>query len=196
MREVMFSFSPTVSSRRRSSGNSGVRSSKRRRDFDSSGSRPQIESMRSSAGYFSLFALSQREPPRLADRDVDVLRRGQVALRANEPVALVAQVEEPAHLDELTGVGLLLGSLEVAVASLAVTAAASPVVPAVRRVVRRRRRTGAALGARTSWGVGRLLGDRGGFCGRLGGRGRGHHAHELHLEVIGDLIVRGTVRAR
>ena len=62
MREVMFSFSPTVSSRSRSSGNSGVRSSKRRRAFASSASRPETESMRSSAGYFSLLAAGRQAP--------------------------------------------------------------------------------------------------------------------------------------
>ena len=59
---------------------------------------------------FDVVAPAQREPPRLADRDVDVLGRGQVPLAAQEAVALVAQVEQALHLDELAGVGLVLAA--------------------------------------------------------------------------------------
>ena len=156
MREVMFSFSPTVSSRSRSSGNSGVRSSKRRRVLRLLGveARDRVDAeqrgvllvaRRGPARALDRVALAEGEALRLADRDVDVLGRRQVALRADEAVALVAQVEEPADLDELAGVGLLLGALEVAVAALAVTPAAAPVVPSVGGVVGRRRPALAAV---------------------------------------------------
>ncbi len=59
IRDVMSSGWSSRSSRRRSSGNSGVRSSKRGRSRASSGSMPFTLSMRSSAGFFS---------PRLAGR--------------------------------------------------------------------------------------------------------------------------------
>ena len=98
-------------------------------------------SMRSRAGYFSLFdgrparaldvvAPAQREPARLADRDVDVLRRGQVALAAQEAVALVAQVEHALHLDELAGVGLVLPAA-LQLATLAAVTATAPAAAAV-----------------------------------------------------------------
>src|SRR5205807_9419720 len=45
------------------------------------------------AGAFDPVALPQREPADLADGDVDVLGSGQVAAGAEEPVALVPQVE-------------------------------------------------------------------------------------------------------
>jgi len=83
------------SSRSRSSGNSGVRSSKRGRSRASSGLRPLMWSTRSSAGYFSFdagprepvdeVALAQRER-RTWDADhVDVAGAGQVAGGAENP---------------------------------------------------------------------------------------------------------------
>ena len=54
IRAVMLNGSAGSSSRRRSSGNSGVRSSKRGRLRATSGSAPFTVSMRSSAGFFSL----------------------------------------------------------------------------------------------------------------------------------------------
>ena len=46
-------------------------------------------------------ALAQREAPHLRRRHVDVLLRGQVAVAAEEAVALVAEVEQALHLDRL-----------------------------------------------------------------------------------------------
>src|SRR4051812_38697936 len=139
MRPVMSPVSrPTVSRRKRSSGNSGVRSSNRGRWRARSGSRSFTWSMRSSARVFSLrlvegllgialvplvdapqgrvlfvavggaagrgdvVALAQAELPHLLHRDVDVVLAREVALRAQEAVALVAQVEETGALDGLT----------------------------------------------------------------------------------------------
>ena len=150
IRAVMFSFSPGISRWSRSSGNSGVRSSKRGRLRASSGSMPDTVSIRSRAGNFSVepagrqkpsmvVALAQGEPAGLADRDVDVLGRGQVPLAAEEAVALVTQVEQAPHRDELALVLLVLlaAALQVALgaAALAVAAPTAPVGPAVAQVV-------------------------------------------------------------
>ena len=92
----------------RSSGNSGVRSSKRGRSRACSGSMPLTSSMRSSAGFFSwrpagrlapveVVALAQPELPALLDRHVDVVAAGQEALDPQEAVALVAEVEHAAR---------------------------------------------------------------------------------------------------
>ena len=62
IRAVRLSLSPGISRFSRESGNSGVRSSKRGRLRASSGSRPEMESMRSSAGYFSLFDAGRHAP--------------------------------------------------------------------------------------------------------------------------------------
>ena len=95
-----------VGSSRRSfsSGNSAVRSSNRGRRRACSGSPPLTVSISSSAGFFSLrpagrlvpgdvVALAQAVLAGLLDRDVDVVAARQVALDAQEAVALVAQVE-------------------------------------------------------------------------------------------------------
>ena len=69
-----------------------------------------ISSTRSSAGYFSLLAggrgraldvvaLAQREATHLRGGHVDVVAAGEVAGRAEEPVALVAEVEQALDLD-------------------------------------------------------------------------------------------------
>ena len=90
IRAVMLVRSPGTSSRSRSSGNNGVRSSKRGRWRATSGSTPLTASMRSMAGFFSLrpagraapvtlVALAQRELADLLDRDVDVVLARQVA---------------------------------------------------------------------------------------------------------------------
>ena len=62
MRAVTFSLAPGISRRSLSSGNSGVRSSNRGRLRASSGSSPETVSMRSRAGYFSLFAAGRQAP--------------------------------------------------------------------------------------------------------------------------------------
>ena len=62
MRAVKLSLSPTISRLRRESGNSGVRSSNLGRLRATSGSRPDTVSMRSSAGYFSLFEAGRHAP--------------------------------------------------------------------------------------------------------------------------------------
>ena len=104
MRAVMFVGSSARSRRSFSSGNSGVRSSKRRRLRARSGSWPLMTSTRSRAGFFSprpagrltaleLVALAQRELAHELGGDVDVLLGGQEAPHPQEAVALVAQVE-------------------------------------------------------------------------------------------------------
>ncbi len=62
MRAVRLSLSPSISRLRRESGNSGVRSSKRGRFRASSGSSCEMVSMRSRAGYFSLFDAGRQAP--------------------------------------------------------------------------------------------------------------------------------------
>ena len=62
IRAVRLSLSPGISRLSLESGNNGVRSSNRGRFCASSGSRPEIESMRSSAGYFSLFDAGRQAP--------------------------------------------------------------------------------------------------------------------------------------
>ena len=62
MRAVTFSLAPGISRWSRESGNSGVRSSKRGRLRAASGSRPETVSIRSSAGYFSLFEAGRQAP--------------------------------------------------------------------------------------------------------------------------------------
>ena len=84
--------------------------------------------------------LAKGEPAGLADRDVDVLGRRQIALATEESVALVTQVEQAPDRDELALVLLVLiaaGTLEIAFGSpaLAVTPAAAPVAPTVAHVV-------------------------------------------------------------
>ena len=54
------------------------------------------------AGAFHVVALSQREAPRLADRHVDIAGARQIAVGAEEPVALVAQVEQAVHRDQVS----------------------------------------------------------------------------------------------
>ena len=90
--------------------------------------------MRSMAGFFSLrpagraapvmmVALAQGELPGLLHRDVDVVLARQVALEAQEAVALVAQVEQTLDLDRLAHEGLvLLGAVGAAVAAPTTTA--------------------------------------------------------------------------
>ena len=63
---------------------------------------------RRAARPFDVVALAQGEPPGLADGDVDVLGGRQVAAAAQEPVALVAQVEHALDFDHLTRIRLLL----------------------------------------------------------------------------------------
>ena len=112
MRAVMLFGSDGFSSRSFSSGNSGVRSSNRGRVRAFSGSPPLTVSIRSSAGFFSLrpagrlqpgdvVALAQPELPGLLDRDVDVVAARQVAVDAQEAVALVAQIEVAGNVDRL-----------------------------------------------------------------------------------------------
>ena len=62
IRAVRLSLSPGISRFSRESGKSGVRSSNRGRLRASSGSRPDTVSMRSSAGYFSLFDAGRHAP--------------------------------------------------------------------------------------------------------------------------------------
>ena len=62
IRAVRLSLSPGISRFSRESGKSGVRSSKRGRLRASSGSMVEILSMRSSAGYFSLFDAGRHAP--------------------------------------------------------------------------------------------------------------------------------------
>ena len=62
MRAVTFSLAPGISRMSLESGNSGVRSSKRGRLRASSGSSPETVSIRSSAGYFSLFDAGRQAP--------------------------------------------------------------------------------------------------------------------------------------
>ncbi len=64
MRAVMLFTSPGVSRRSRSSGNNGVRSSKRGRRRASSGSLPFTWSTRSSAGFFSVRLAGRLDPLR------------------------------------------------------------------------------------------------------------------------------------
>ena len=73
MIRVVNSAEPVVSSRSLSSGNSGVRSSKRGRFRASSGASPDTESMRMRAGNFSFDAAgrqapSTKSPRRMANR--------------------------------------------------------------------------------------------------------------------------------
>ncbi len=140
MRAVRLAGSPGSSRRSVESGKRGVRSSKRGRWRASSGESPPTESMRMSAGYFSLgpagrhapsiaSPLPEGEAPGLAHRDVDVLRARQVAARAQEAVALLAQVEQALDRHELTLPGDLRAALDLA--PLAPLAAAAPAAPAV-----------------------------------------------------------------
>ena len=66
MRAVMFSLSPGISRCSRSSGNSGVRSSKRGRSRATSGSMPETVSIWSSAGNFSVEPAGRQEPSTLS----------------------------------------------------------------------------------------------------------------------------------
>ena len=82
------------------------------------------------AGSLDVVALPQREPPRLADGDVDVLGRWQVAAAAQEPIALVAQIEHALDLDQLAGVRLLLAAAALQLAAdAALPAAPAPAAP-------------------------------------------------------------------
>src|ERR1700728_4163985 len=63
---------------------------------------------RGPAGPFDVVPFAPRETPGLADRHVDVLGRRQIAVAAQEPVALVAQVEQTSDLDQLAVVRTLL----------------------------------------------------------------------------------------
>src|SRR5439155_2360025 len=86
------------------------------------------------AGALDVVALAQCEPAHLAERDVDVLRARQVAARAQEAIALVAQVEQPLDGDRLAlvlDVGALLLAHEVAVAAAVAVATPAPAVAAV-----------------------------------------------------------------
>jgi hypothetical protein len=62
IRAVRLSLSPVISSASFESGNRGVRSSKRGRCLASSGSIPETVSIRSRAGYFSLFDAGRHAP--------------------------------------------------------------------------------------------------------------------------------------
>ena len=81
------------------------------------------------------------EAPRLADRDVDVLRAREVSLGPKEAIPFVAQVEQAAHGDELAGVLRLLATpLKLALSSTTAGSrrafAAPPTTsPAVARLV-------------------------------------------------------------
>jgi hypothetical protein len=81
---------------------------------------PLMSSTRSSAGYFSL--LAQSEAPHLRRRHVDVLLRGEVAVAAEEAVALRAEVEQALHRN---GLALVLARSTLA-AGLVLTAASPP----------------------------------------------------------------------
>ena len=69
-------------------------------------------------------ALAQTEPTHLLHRHVHVVTAREVAADAQEPVALVAQVEQPVDLDGLTEERLLLAALPVALAVTALTVTA------------------------------------------------------------------------
>ena len=87
------------------------------------------------AGALDVVAPAQGEPAGLADGDVDVLGRGQVAVAAQEAVALVAQVEHALHLDQLALVGLLLAAaLQLPATLPAALAAAAPAAAPVAEV--------------------------------------------------------------
>ncbi len=137
MIRVVNSAAPVVSRRSLSSGNSGVRSSNRGRFRASSGASPRhrvdaderrelLVRRRGSTGALDEVAPAHGEPAGLADRDVDVLRAREVPVGSEEPVPLVAQVEQTTHRDQLAGVlGLLPTSLELALAATAATSAAT-----------------------------------------------------------------------
>ena len=128
MRAVRLSWSPGCSRTSFSSGNSGVRSSKRGAVARLVGIEPEIVSIRmqrrvllvaarGTEGALEGVALAKGEVPRLADRDVDVLVGREVALAAQEAVALVAQVEKSPALDKLALVGDVGAGLQVALAA-------------------------------------------------------------------------------
>jgi len=97
-------------------------------------SRKFLSTARRATEAFDPVALAQGEPSGLANRYVDVLRRGQIALASEETIALVAQVKEAAHRKKLTLILLLLataGTLEIALDTLAVTTAPPPIGAAV-----------------------------------------------------------------
>ena len=144
MRAVTLSLSPGISRLSRESGNSGVRSSKRGRlraclgveardRVDAQQRRVLLVVRRRPARALDVVAPAQREAAGLADRDVDVLGRGQVAVAAQEAVALVAQVEQALHLDQLARVGLLLAAA-LELAALAAVAAAAPAAAPVAHI--------------------------------------------------------------
>ena len=84
------------------------------------------------AGALDGVTAAQGEPPGLRDRDVDVLGARQVAARAQEPVALLPQVEQASDRHELAlpshflaaALGLLGPTLAVAAAAPASAAVA------------------------------------------------------------------------
>src|SRR5207244_5838980 len=88
-----------------------------------------------SARTLQVVALAQREASHLAERDVDVLRGGEVGARPQEAVALVAQVEQALDLDGLALVLLLLAAaLELTLAAAVAVASPSASTPAVARL--------------------------------------------------------------
>ena len=146
IRAVMFAGSLGSSRCRFSSGNSAVRSSNRGRRRACSGSAPLTVSTSSSAGFFSL-----RPAGRLVPVMWSPLRRPywrasltgmyesslarQVALDAQEAVALVAHVEVAGHLHRLVGCDTGCDSR-----SASTSPASSPWGPSVPRLPLRRRR--------------------------------------------------------
>jgi hypothetical protein len=132
---VVVSAEPEVSSRSLSSGNSGVRSSKRGRLRASSGvspdeSREFLVRCRGAARPLDVVPPPQGETPRLADRHVYVTRARQVPLGAQETVTLVAQVQKSPDRHELTRVLRLCSpALKLAVGRMT-TGLASPPAPA------------------------------------------------------------------
>ena len=141
---MVSSADPVVSSRSFSSGKRGVRSSNRGRFRASSGASPLhgvdaderrelLVRRRRATRALDEVTPAHGESPRLADRDVDVLRAREVPVGPKEAVTLVAQVEQAADGDQLAGVlGFLSTSLELALS-------ATTAVPGVRSRPRRRR---------------------------------------------------------
>ena len=131
---------------RRTSGNSGVRSSKRGRSRAGSGilavhlvdpqqRRVLLVAQRRAAGALEVVALAQPELAGLLHRHVHVVARGRKPADAEEAVALVAEVEVALDLDRLAGVllgraarGLARAALAIAVAAAAATAAVAALV--------------------------------------------------------------------
>src|SRR5207302_3229258 len=89
-----------------------------------------LAAARRTAGAADVVALAQGESPHLAKRDVHVLPAGQVATRAQEAVALVAQVEEALHGHRLALELLLALTLVLELAVAPVTVASAPAAAA------------------------------------------------------------------